>query len=131
MKLTDEQKTAIEEEYKQFENLQYAGKTKKERQKLGQFYTPPVLTIRMLEKFDDIKDKDILDPTVGAGGLLAAAILAGADPKRVYGVDIDPINISLARKRLAKFGVPAKHIKLGNALDEKVFEYFENYEDEI
>lgn len=131
MKLTDEQKTAIEEEYKQWEAVQYSGKTKKERQKLGQFYTPPVLTIRMLEKFDDIKDKDILDPTVGAGGLLAATILAGADPKRVYGIDIDPINISLARKRLAKYGVPPKHIKLGDALDEKVFEDFENYEDEI
>lgn len=131
MKLTDEQKKAIEEEHKQYEALQYAGRSKEERQKLGQFYTPPPLSIKMLEKFDSVKDKDILDPTVGAGGLLVAAILAGADPKRVYGVDLDPINVLLARKRLAKYGVPSKHIKLGNALNSDVFEDFDNYEDDV
>ena len=83
MTLTAEQKTAIETEFKQWSELQYAGKDKKERQKLGQFFTPPLLTIKMIEKFDSIKDKDILDPTAGAGGLLVACILCGADPNRI------------------------------------------------
>lgn len=76
MKLTDEQKCAIEAEYKEWESLQYSGKDKKSRQRLGQFFTPPPLTIKMLEKFDTVKDKDILDPTSGAGGLLLHAYFA-------------------------------------------------------
>lgn len=52
MKISDEVKTKIEEEFKKFEGIQYGGKDKKERQKLGQFFTPPILTIQMLEKFE-------------------------------------------------------------------------------
>lgn len=132
MKLTEQQHNAIIKEYEEWAPIQYGlNRDKKSRQALGKFYTPPLLSIKMLEKFDSIKDKDVLDPTVGAGGLLVAAILAGADPKRVYGVDIDPINVLLARKRLAKYGVPPKHIKLGNALNSDVFEDFDNYEDNV
>ena len=35
MKLTKEQRSAIDTEFKQWTELQYAGKDKKERQKLG------------------------------------------------------------------------------------------------
>ena len=129
MTLTDEQKKAIEAEYAEWENIQYGGRDKKARQKLGQFFTPPSLTIRMIEKFDDIKDKTVLDPTCGAGGLLAAMILAGADPQKVYGIELDPLICQLARKRLSKFGVPPKHIKVGNALDSDCYNDFDNYID--
>ena len=76
----------------------------------------------MFEKFDAIKDKDILDPTVGAGGLLAACILAGADPKRCYGIELDPEVLEIARKRLGKLGVPSSNLILGNALDPESYE---------
>ena len=122
MKLTKKQKNAIESEFKQWTETQYAGKDKKERQKLGQFFTPPALTIKMIEKFDSIKDKDILDPTVGAGGLLAACILAGADPKRCYGIELDPEVLEIARKRLGKLGVPSSNLILGDALDPESYE---------
>ena len=122
MKLTKKQKNAIKSEFKQWTETQYAGKDKKERQKLGQFFTPPALTIKMLEKFDAIKDKDILDPTVGAGGLLAACILAGADPKRIYGIELDPEVLKIAKRRLGKLGVPSSNLILGNALDPESYE---------
>ena len=122
MKLTKKQKNAIKSEFKQWTETQYAGKDKKERQKLGQFFTPPALTIKMIEKFDSIKDKDILDPTVGAGGLLAGCILAGADPKRCYGIELDPEVLEIARKRLGKLGVPSSNLILGNALDPESYE---------
>ena len=122
MKLTKKQKNAIKSEFKQWTETQYAGKDKKERQKLGQFFTPPALTIKMLEKFDSVKDKDILDPTVGAGGLLAGCILAGADPKRCYGIELDPEVLEIARKRLGKLGVPSSNLILGNALDPESYE---------
>ena len=67
MILTEEQKQAITNEYNQFVKIQYAGKTKKERQELGQFFTPSELTIRMIEKFTNLEGT-ILDPTCGAGG---------------------------------------------------------------
>lgn len=127
MKLTKKQKNAIESEFKQWTETQYAGKDKKERQKLGQFFTQPALTVKMIEKFDTIKDKDILDPTCGAGGLLAACILAGADPKRIYGIEIDEEVLGVARMRLAKLGVPPCNLILGDALDPKSYEKLQPY----
>ena len=131
MKLTKKQKNAIKSEFKQWTETQYAGKDKKERQKLGQFFTPPALTIKMIEKFDSIKDKDILDPTVGAGGLLAACILAGADPKRCYGIELDPEVLEIAKRRLGKLGVPSSNLILGNALDPESYEKFRRSTNEV
>ena len=126
MTLTEEQKTAIEAEFKQWTELQYAGKDKKERQKLGQFFTPPPLTIKMLEKFDTVKDKDILDPAAGAGGLLVACILCGADQNRIYGIELDLAILKVCRRRLLKYGVPPWHLKEGNALDPTSYEFEKN-----
>ena len=122
MKLNIETKEKIQAEYDAWQAEQYAGKDKKERQKLGQFFTQPVLTIKMIEKFDSVKDKDILDPTVGAGGLLAGCILAGADPKRIYGIELDPEVLEIAKKRLGKLGVPSSNLILGDALDPEIYE---------
>lgn len=123
MKLTDEQKQAITAEYEKWKEQMWAGKDKKERQKLGQFHTPPALVFQMIEKFDNIEDKDIIDPTCGAGNLLAGMILAGADPKRVFGIELDPEIHKIAVKRLAALGVPEKNILLGNALDENSYKF--------
>lgn len=128
MKLTKKQKNAIESEYNLWKDCQYSGKDKKERQKMSQFFTPPQLTIKMLEKFDSVKDKDILDPTCGAGGLLVACILAGADPKRCYGIELDEEVLCVARRRLAKLGVPSCNLIQGDALDPKSYEKLKPFE---
>ena len=52
MVLSEEVKQKITEEYKEWEEQQYAGKTKKERQCLGHFFTPSELTIQIIEKFE-------------------------------------------------------------------------------
>ena len=122
MKLNDDMKEKIQAEYDAWQSKQYAGKDKKARQAKAQFFTPPQLTIKMLEKFDSVKDKDILDPTVGAGGLLAACILAGADPKRCYGIELDPEVLEIAKKRLGSLGVPSSNLILGDALDPESYE---------
>ena len=132
MKLTEEQKTQIRQEYAEFEAEQYAGKTKEERQKLGQFYTPPELSIRMAEKFESIsKDDTIIDPTCGAGGLLVVLIIAGADPKKVFGIELDPNILPIAKKRLAKFGVPDCNIHQGNALNRDCYVFPESEFEEV
>jgi type I restriction-modification system DNA methylase subunit len=119
MILSEEQKQAITNEYNQFVEVQYAGKTKKERQELGAFFTPPQLTIRMIEKFTNLEGT-ILDPTCGAGGLLAAVILAEADPTKCYGIELDPAIANVAKERLGKLGVPSSNIKVGDALLEGI-----------
>ena len=124
MTLTNEQVENIKSEFNQWKDKMYADKTLAERQDFGQFFTPPELTIKMIEKFQDLND-DVLDPCCGAGGLLAATIVAGADPKRIYGIELDPEIHKIAVKRLAALGVPEKNILLGNALDENSYK-FEN-----
>ena len=121
MTLTKEQITNIEEEFDEWKDKMYADKSLSERQDLGQFFTPPELTIQMLEKFDSLDD-DILDPCCGAGGLLAAAIKAGADPKRCYGIELDSEIHKIAVERLGELGVPEKNIICGNALDSKTYQ---------
>ena len=122
MILTEEQKQAITNEYNKFVEVQYAGKTKKERQELGAFFTPPQLTIRMIEKFTNLEGT-ILDPTCGAGGLLAAVILAGADPTKCYGIELDTAIANVAKERLGKLGVPSSNIKVGDALLEDSYDF--------
>ena len=121
MLLTNEQITNIEEEFNQWKDRMYADKSLEDRQDLGAFFTPPELTIKMIEKFQDLND-DVLDPCCGAGGLLAATIVAGADPKRCYGIELDPEIHKIAVERLGKLGVPEKNIICGNALDSKTYQ---------
>lgn len=77
----------------------------------------------MLEKFETVEDKDILDPALGAGGLIAAAIIAGADPSRVYGIELDEKVLEVARLRLGELGVPPGNLRQGDALDPKSYEF--------
>jgi type I restriction-modification system DNA methylase subunit len=126
MQLNDNQKEAIINEYNQWKDKMYANKTLAERQDFGQFFTPPSLTIKMLEKFEDLKGS-VLDPTCGAGNLLAAAIMAGADPIEVYGIELDPEILEIARSRLEPLGVPAINLHQGNALYKECYEFSDNY----
>ena len=121
MTLSDNIKTKIQAEYDSWKDKLWAGKTKEERQKLGQFATPPELVFKMLEKFDSL-DGTVLDPCLGAGNLIAAAIIAGADPSKCYGIELDPVVHKVAQLRLSKLGVPPCNIVQGDALDPKSYE---------
>lgn len=121
MRLTNEQIECIKSEFNLWKDKMYADKTLAERQDFGQFFTPPNLTVKMLEKFENLDD-DIFDPCCGSGNLLAAAIIAGADPKRIYGIELDPEIHKIAVERLGKLGVPEKNIICGNALDSKTYQ---------
>lgn len=123
MILSEQVKSQIVSEFNTWLESQYSGKTLEERQEFGQFFTPPELTIQMIEKFDNL-DGTILDPTCGCGGLLAACILTGADPKKCYGIELDPDVLELCRERLGKLGVPKYNLHLGNALNEDCYDNF-------
>ena len=141
MYLTEEQKSAISLEFETFVDSMYAGKTKEERQELDQFFTPADLTIKMLEALDctyeEFLDSDIIDPTSGSGNLLAAALIIGADPHRVFGNEYDATMVKACRERLNKVCdlLNKPHIKdwqihQGNALHRFAITYFgEDYEE--
>ena len=116
MKLTDEQINAIKEEYTKWKDSMYANRTLSERKEFGQFFTPPDLSIKMLEKFEN-SDGTVLDPCCGAGNLLAAAIFAGFKPDNIYGIELDPDILQIAIERLSLLGVPKDNLRIGDALD--------------
>ena len=130
MTIQDDIKAAIQAEFDQWKDSQYIGQSIAQRQARGAFYTPPQLSIQMLEKYDDLEG-DILDPTAGAGGLLAAAVIAGANPRRCYGIELDPETALLCRERLAKLGVPRSNVKVGDALVDSSYEFEEPADVEI
>lgn len=114
MKLTEEIKNKIKEEYESWFESQYGGVNKKRRKELGAVFTPPSITIEMIEMFDNL-DGSILDPCCGSGNLLAGCILAGADPNNIYGNEYEEEFVKLCQDRLEKFGVPRWHIHQGDA----------------
>lgn len=116
MKLTDEQINAIKNEYSQWKDRMYADRTLSERKDFGQFFTPPELSIKMLEKFES-SDGTILDPCCGAGNLLAAAIFAGFKPENIYGIELDHDILQIAIERLSLLGVPKDNLHVGDALE--------------
>lgn len=122
MQLTDSQKNAIKEEYIQWKDKMYADNSLSRRKDFGQFFTPPELSILMLEKFENT-DGTILDPCCGAGNLLAAAIKAGFDPTKVYGIEIDEEIIKIAHERLVPLGVPVENLHLGDALNPNSYNF--------
>lgn len=110
-------KNNIIPEYESWKEIMYAGKSKEERQKMGQFFTPPELTIKMIEKLTDLEG-NCLDLTCGAGNLLIGMIFAkfqyynencefGKWNKsfqecidEVYGVELDPDILRVCHNRM-------------------------------
>lgn len=123
MKLTNNQKEQIINEYNEWFNQQYGDKTLEERKKLDAFFTPPELTIMMIEQFDSLENKTILDPTCGSGNLLAACIIAGADSKLIYGNELDDELLTICKNRLIKLGVPEENIHRGDATVESSYDF--------
>lgn len=126
MKLSNKQKQNIENEYNGWVNKQYGDKTLKERQSMGQFFTPPELSIRMIEKYSDLKGT-VLDPCGGSGNLIAAMIMAGTKPKDAYYMELDPAIFKIGSERLAKLGVPKNNMHIGNALNPFCYKFGEDY----
>lgn len=142
MKLTEEIKNKISEEYTSFKEDLYAGKSLEERKELDQFFTPPELTIQMIEKMDceSLENRTILDPTCGSGNLLIACLIAGAKMENIYGNDYDSSMIKICRDRLRKYirsnnikvsneeHVYSRHIHRGNAMQKMcLIDFGENY----
>ena len=124
MVLTEEVKQKILENSATWYNKQYGSLTEEKRKELGAFYTPGGFVIKMIEKFSDMEGK-ICDPTCGSGNLLVGCIIAGADPKKIYGIELDAEMAELCRNRLSEFGVPRENIVTGDALSQATWRKLE------
>jgi predicted RNA methylase len=79
--------------------------------------------------YEDFLDSDIIDPTSGSGNLLAAALIIGADPHRVFGNEYDPIMVIECRKRLQRINpkVRSWQIHQGDATDSDCLKFSSTY----
>lgn len=116
MQLTEDLKTKIKNEYIAWKEslLKSESSTNNNSKQIDDY---PEIVFKALETFDLNKHKKVFDTCLGEGNLIAAKIIAGADPKKCYGIEIDPEIIKLAKQRLSKLGVPEENIRLGNLLD--------------
>ena len=122
MTLAEDVKQKIVDEFEQWKQRTYGDLTKEQRKELGAFHTPPLFTIKMIEKFKDLNGT-ILDPTAGSGNLLVGCIIAGADPKKIYANELDPSIYAVLVERLTSLGVPKENITMMDALSPE----FENF----
>lgn len=121
MKLSEETKQKILDTLPKY--TVYATEDKKKRQARGQFFTPPELVVKMIEKFSNL-DGPVFDPCAGSGNLIIGCILAGADPKKCYANEIDSDQYEILKRNLMEFGVPEENILKYDALGDELYDHF-------
>jgi len=85
--------------------------TRQQQIEQGANYTPIVIANIMAAKLTLNNTSKVLDPTVGKGSLIQAAIENGALEENCYGVDVDPIAIVACIERF-----PKAHFQVGDCL---------------
>lgn len=71
------------------------------KNKEGVYYTPEAITQRFFEFLPtDCSTLTFCDPCCGTGNFLVAALKKGFKPENIYGFDIDPLAIKIAKKRM-------------------------------
>lgn len=94
-----------------------AGKSREQRYRLGQFFTPTAVAEYMAERVMEVDPKNVLDPGVG-GGVLLRALPPTIDR---FGLDIDPDAVVASRAGLSG-GPGAVDIQQGDFLIEPTLE---------
>ena len=75
------------------------------RKKMGQFFTHKEIVSFILNSLPIKENSTIFDPTCGAAAFLIGALQEGHPVNLLYGVDIDPLAINLARECISKAGL--------------------------
>ncbi len=79
-----------------------------DRKAAGAYYTPTTVVHRLCRKLferNDLREKDIFDPCCGTGNFIIQ-LPEETDHKHVYGNDLDPVSVRIARVNFAlKYGI--------------------------
>ncbi len=67
-----------------------------EKSKLGSYYTPDCIVNQITERLSK-KGLTFLDPCCGTGQFILAFAQKNGDPSQIYGIDIDPIAVNIAK----------------------------------
>jgi SAM-dependent methyltransferase len=67
------------------------------RHRLGEHYTPRSLVDRIVAELDPRPGEVVADPGCGDGRFLVALLARGHDPERLWGADLNPLAVLLAR----------------------------------
>lgn len=70
-----------------------------EKNKFGVYYTPTFIVQDLLKYIPVSTNKTFCDPCCGTGNFIVEALKLGFTPDNVYGFDIDPIAVEIARAR--------------------------------
>lgn len=105
------------------------------RKTSGSYYTPEKVVNELIERLyesdKDLNLKTIYDPCCGTGNFLLCLSKKGIDSSKLYGQDIDPISVYLARINIALMnpGIPVlglrSRIIIGNTLFETFVQKFD------
>ena len=80
----------------------------RDKKSKGAYYTPFYVVDKCLEEIGDTGSKRIIDPACGTGNFLIR-LSKNTNLENIYGCDIDPVSISIARINLAlKYKVSSK-----------------------
>lgn len=70
-----------------------------EKCRLGLYYTPEHIAREIIERVGS-REFRFLDPCCGTGDFLLAAAVKSGDPENIYGIDIDPVAVNIAKINL-------------------------------
>lgn len=100
------------------------------RNKEGIYYTPIDIVNDLLSlKNKLIGNKKFCDPCCGSGNFLIRALEIGFKPENIFGFDVDPVAVEIAKKRIyEKTGYKSENIKCTDFLQLSISKNSGNYD---
>lgn len=88
------------------------------RNKEGIYYTPNDIVDDLLSlKITPLENETFCDPCCGSGNFLMRAVEIGFKPENIFGFDVDPVAIEIAKRRIyEKTGYKSQNIKCADFL---------------
>jgi site-specific DNA-methyltransferase (adenine-specific) len=100
------------------------------RNKEGIYYTPNDIVNGLLSLKDKlIGNETFCDPCCGSGNFLVRALEVGFKPENIFGFDVDPVAVEIAKRRIQKkTGYESENIKCSDFLQLSISKLAGNYD---